>query len=248
MQRAVDIPGLNALSLAEFARCREAAMFALESEGSQARQPVKPRGRIGDEGKHALSRRNDHEVSIGCFFDERKRTGARPVGFGRGSGLGRGRAAMRRESGVSLGSGGRSDERRGKRWRRGGDTQFPVPLLFAHQRQRQLGDVLLKGGHGSLEEGELMAQISVRRGCSHRGGSRAFLWRGGLGERRSEGGRRPPFTGFARKRIRQKAVMKLSEMMKLGWGETFETSIARMDGAREMGRGEPEPQGLGIDP
>src|SRR6266487_6498908 len=40
MQRAVDIPGLNALSLAEFARCREAAMFALESEGSQARQPV----------------------------------------------------------------------------------------------------------------------------------------------------------------------------------------------------------------
>jgi len=205
-------------------------------------------GASGMRASTRLRRSNDDILPVGTFFDESKRTGARPIGFGRGSGLSRSRTATRSGSDVSLGSGCGGGKRRGKRWRRGGNTQLPVPLLFVHQRQRQLGNVLLKGGHLSLQERELMAQISLGRGCSHRGDSRAFLWGGGLGRERSEGGRRTPFTGFPRKRIRQKAVMKLSKMMELGWGETFKTSIGRTPGARQVGRGEPEPQGLGIDP
>ncbi len=55
MQRAMNIPGLDALSVAEFARGREVAVVALEGEGGQGSQPVKPLGSIGDEGKHAPS-------------------------------------------------------------------------------------------------------------------------------------------------------------------------------------------------
>src|SRR5450759_5742980 len=88
MQGTVNIPGLDALSIAEFARGGEMALLALEGEGSQGRQPSKPRRRIGGEGKHPLGGRNDHPLPIGTLLDERKCTGARLVTVGWGGGLG----------------------------------------------------------------------------------------------------------------------------------------------------------------
>src|SRR2546421_6296924 len=156
MQGAMDIPGLDALSVAEFAGGREAAKVVLEGEGGQGSKPVKPRGRIGDEGKHPLSGSNDDTPAIGPIFDERERTGARSVRFGKGRGL-------------SF-SGDATSRGRGSKWERGKDSGLlAVPLLLAQQCQSQLGDVLLQGSDVRLQERELMAQISIGRGWSRRG-------------------------------------------------------------------------------
>src|SRR5450631_1972700 len=74
MQGAVDIPGLDALTLAEFARGGEATVLALKREGNQGREPCKPLGRIGHEGKNALSWCNEHVVPISPIFNKRKCT------------------------------------------------------------------------------------------------------------------------------------------------------------------------------
>ncbi len=66
MQRAMDIPGLNTLAVAEFARGGEATVLILERKSGQGREPVKPCGRICDEGKHALGGRNDTVVPHEC--------------------------------------------------------------------------------------------------------------------------------------------------------------------------------------
>jgi hypothetical protein len=129
MQGAVDIPRLDALTLAEFAGGGEVSVFTLEGEGGQGREPVKPLGRIGDERKHPLSGSNDHELSIRAFFDERKCTStARLVWLERGSKFGGNRMGTRCRS---LGH-GCSD---GKRGCSNGSTHVPVELLFVYQCQ-----------------------------------------------------------------------------------------------------------------
>jgi hypothetical protein len=45
----------------------------------------------------------------------------------------------------------------------------------------------------------------------------------------------------------QRAAMEVSHLLKLGKGQTFETSIGRMRGTGQSGSVEPEPQRFGID-
>jgi hypothetical protein len=103
-----------------------------------------------------------------------------------------------------------------------------------------VSDLLLKGGNTLLQEGQLRTPICLGSGCS-------FLGWGGWSKRRRDDGRSTPFTRFTGKWIREEAVMQGCELMELRWGQTFEASIDGMDAARQMGRGQPESQGLGID-
>src|SRR5437016_14005838 len=87
MKRAIGTPSLDSLPLASFAGGGKAALDALEGKGRQGREPVKPGRGIRDQGKDALSGRNDDILAVGPRFDEGKqvRTSARRSP-GRGSG------------------------------------------------------------------------------------------------------------------------------------------------------------------
>ena len=52
----------------------------MERESGQAREPVKPLGRIRDEGKDALGGTNGQVVAVGSIFDQRKSTATRTRG------------------------------------------------------------------------------------------------------------------------------------------------------------------------
>jgi hypothetical protein len=151
IQRAVDIPGLDALTLAEFARGAEATMQALKREGGQAREPLKPCGRIGDEGKDALSRSNEHVATISSILNESKRTrvraveGASDLGCGRRSGVGR--RGNRDGFGGEERAGGRGGQGGGSRNRECGAGGG----AFTQQCQSEFSDLLLKSGHLRVE-------------------------------------------------------------------------------------------------
>ena len=52
-KRAVSVPSLDTLPLADFAGGGEVSVFSLERKGGQGREPFKPFRRIGNEGKNA---------------------------------------------------------------------------------------------------------------------------------------------------------------------------------------------------
>src|SRR5436853_8541 len=70
MHRAVNVPGLDAASLAELAGGREAALLALKAESRQGREPGKPRLRIGHQREHPLVGRNGHHTAVSAHLDE----------------------------------------------------------------------------------------------------------------------------------------------------------------------------------
>src|SRR6266566_70043 len=79
MQRAVDVPGLDAASLAELACGREAALLTLKAESRQGGEPGKPRRRIGQHRQHTLVGCNGHHAAVGAHLDEWQRART-PVG------------------------------------------------------------------------------------------------------------------------------------------------------------------------
>jgi hypothetical protein len=165
-------PGLDAVSITEFAGCGEATVVALEREGSQGGEPVKPLRRIRDERKHPLRGRNDHDLSIGTFFKKRKRTStAMRVGLGR---RGRDRVVTNDRGCRSRGRGCNRSNGRGKRGCSNGTTPIWMNVLLLHQRESQLDDLLLKGGNTILQEREVLMPIRLRSGCRLFRGS-AFL-------------------------------------------------------------------------
>ncbi len=106
------------------------------------------------------------------------------------------------------------------------------------ERQGQLGDLGLQGSDLLLEQVELVAQVD---GIRPRGsGSRVLLSSTAPRDGHRLGSHRRAKRG-------QRTTVQLGELLKLGKGQTFETSIAGMRRAGKLGGFEPEPQGFGID-